>query len=162
MRCSCGEAMRKSRYFWLAYSAAVGLAVFWGARLLSPRFLEHPHRINLASYEKIQGGMTLSDMESLLGVPPGDYSTQSYFRFGGIGLSDAWQIEWIGNEGRIGVQLDKQNRVTRHAWEQHFNTEETLFDKVRGWFGFQSKAKIPSGTVFWGPIPGKVNWDASP
>src|SRR6516165_1126910 len=71
-----GEAiMTKRRLFWLAYAACVGLAVFWGIRLIPQR-----HRISAKSYDEIQVGMTLKEVETLLAVPPGDYSTRPFRR----------------------------------------------------------------------------------
>jgi hypothetical protein len=46
--------------------AAVGVGIQW---LLTPK-----HRITKESLELIKVGMTQSEVEDILGVPPGDYS----------------------------------------------------------------------------------------
>ena len=126
-----GEAiMTKRRLFWLAYAACVGLAVFWGIRLIPQR-----HRISAKSYDKIQIGMTIKEVETLLGVPPGDYSTRPFLRHHSEGRRGFnWEFQWIGNDCRIGVRLDQHGKVAGSGYEQHFPVmEETFFDKVRGW-----------------------------
>src|SRR5215471_8048203 len=116
--------MTHRRLFWLAFAACLCLAVFWGVRLLTTQ-----HRINRESFEKIQVGMTQSDVESLLGVPPGDYSTREYtFLEPPWPLSKIWEFQWIGNDGRIRVKLDEKRNVATYHWCPHL-IKETLLDK---------------------------------
>jgi len=178
------------RLFWLAYAACVGLAVFWGVRLLTPR-----HRISRENYEKIQVGMTPQGLEALLGVPPGDYSTRPCFSIendggwrdwsarqitwtsneGSIGVRlntandggwrdwSARQITWTSNEGSIGVSLNTANKVAGHFWVEHYPIEEEIIDKVRGWFGDNKKPNdIRQFIFFSGVFRGKIDWDKSP
>ncbi|HMF15961.1 MAG TPA: hypothetical protein VKE98_02090 [Gemmataceae bacterium] len=122
--------MTKRRLFWLAYAACVLLAVFWGARLLTPR-----HRINRESLEKIQVGMTLEEVEAILGVPPGDYATKE------IGIA------WVGEEGAIHVMLNPEGRVSYLAWLEPWREligEVTFLDKLRGWFGLRQMYPVSS------------------
>jgi len=53
----------------LALLAVFVLATVAGRRWLAPP----PHQINRESYEQIRAGMTLAEVEALLGVPPGEY-----------------------------------------------------------------------------------------
>jgi hypothetical protein len=128
----------KGRLFWLAYATCLGLAVFWGVRLLPPG-----HGINLESYDKIQIGMTLEEVKVLLKVPPGDYSTRPYLRHKSEDRRGFnWELQWIGNDCRIGLRLDKRRKVAGHGWEEHIPTgEETFFDKLCRWMPFQGENK---------------------
>ena len=120
--------MKKRRIYWLTFAACVGLAVFWGVRLLTP-----PHRINRESLEKIQVGMTLDEVEAILGVPPGEYATKEC------------GIEWVGDEGAIHVMLNPEGRVSYKAWlEPWFIGEVTFFDKLQGWFGLRQMNPVSS------------------
>src|SRR5260370_895254 len=109
--------MTKRRLFWLAFAACLGLAVFWGVRLLTPR-----HRINRESFDKIQIDMTLGEVEAILGVPAGKYvtgpSTYDFFNGDGIGFLDGDRVlDWIGDWGQIQVLLNTKNKVSaKHKW----------------------------------------------
>jgi hypothetical protein len=121
--------MTKPRLFWLTFAACLGLAAFWGVRLLTPR-----HRINRESLEKIQVGMTLEEVEAILGVPPGDYATKEC------------GIAWVGDEGAIHVMLTPEGRVSYKGWVEPWREligEVTLLDKLRGWFGLRQE---------WSPV----------
>jgi hypothetical protein len=137
--------MTKHSLFWLAYAACLGVAVFWGLRLLPPR-----HRINPESFEKIQVGMTLEDVEAILGVPAGKYYKGSYFLLGPWQkVGNLWVCcgeclgqqslsgdkEWIGKDGAIAVWLDSQERVVRQEFSDLMSCEvqERFFDKLLSW-----------------------------
>src|SRR6516165_3894766 len=68
------DAMRKHRRSRLAALAAVAviLSVVAAQQTHTPR---PPHRINRDSLERLGPGMTLPEVEAILGAPPGDYST---------------------------------------------------------------------------------------
>ena len=136
--------MTKPRLFLLAFAACLGVAVFWGVRLLPPR-----HRINPESFEKIQVGMTLEEVEAILGVPPGDYATKQhvYDLWGGDGvvLGLRHRIAWAGDEGAIHVILSPEGRVSHKLWlDLCFIGEVTFLDKLRGWFGLRQKMNAVS------------------
>ena len=136
--------MTKPRLFLLAFAACLGVAVFWGVRLLPPR-----HRINPESFEKIQVGMTLEEVEAILGVPPGDYATKQhvYDLWGGDGvvLGLRHRIGWVGDEGAIHVILNPEGSVSHKLWlDLWFIGEVTFLDKLRGWFGLRQKMNAVS------------------
>jgi len=67
----CGELMTvKRKLLWVGITAGLVLAVYFVMRPSVPK-----HNINPASLEKIENGMTLADVEAILGVPSGDYTT---------------------------------------------------------------------------------------
>ena len=61
---------RKKKLVCFAIVAALIPAVYFFMRPSVPK-----HNINPASLEKIENGMTLADVEAILGVPSGDYTT---------------------------------------------------------------------------------------
>ena len=108
--------MRKRR-FWLLGTAGcaclVALGIVW--------LLEFRSGITKSNYRRIREGMTLQEVQSLLGGPPGNYSR---FPEKEAGL---WTIDpdrpdlnreffigrevWIGNELAVAVWFDEQERV---------------------------------------------------
>jgi len=143
-----GEAiMTRCRLYWLAYAACVGLAVFWGVRLLTPR-----HCINRENFEKIQIGMSQEEVESLLGAPPGDYTRGSLLVLAQEPSKNInwvvppWDLtwgdaRWIGKDAAVAVWLDPQKCVTKTEFAVVicFNAETTFLDKFRGWLGLENK-----------------------
>jgi hypothetical protein len=90
--------------------------------------------IRYRNFETIQEGMTLADVEALLGCPPGNYATGrlcmivvqndasiSYQPLIGVGLHSygitdpglgAW-YGWRGDRGQITVMVDNEGKVFR-------------------------------------------------
>jgi hypothetical protein len=113
------------RWLWpaLALSLAVLLAV--AQPVLFPP--GNP-RITKASYDRIQLGMRLEDVRSILG-PPGDYRTGPTALFGAPcfmeaaprRLSGPWveafekltELRWEGDEAEIAVSIDPAGEVVR-------------------------------------------------
>jgi hypothetical protein len=81
-------AMTARCLFWLGFLACLSLAFFVGVRLLTPR-----HRIGYENYQKIKIGMALAEVEALLGVPAGDYSTRPvvFYRVGRAERPHRWE-----------------------------------------------------------------------
>ena len=101
------------------------------------------------SFEKIQVGMTLEEVEAILGVPPGDYATKQhvYDLWGGDGvvLGLRHRIGWAGDEGAIHVILNPEGSVSHKLWlDLWFIGEVTFLDKLRGWFGLRQKMNAVS------------------
>src|SRR5262249_31624007 len=89
-------------------ATAVGVLAYAGWWLATPR-----HRISLNSSVEIQHGMTLEQVEAILGVPPGNYATQEEFRR--MGGGQTWHqttggrcrcAEWVSDELAIWVYFD--------------------------------------------------------
>jgi hypothetical protein len=110
----------KNRRFWiLLLAVGAGLAVLpilWYALSLRAG-------VTQANYERIREGMTLREVENLLGGPPGNYSRIPDKEAG------LWTIDpsrpdlnrqffigrevWIGDELAVAVWFDDQGRVAR-------------------------------------------------
>jgi hypothetical protein len=140
-----GFAMTKRRLFWLAYAACLALTVFWGFRLLAPR-----HRINRENFDQIRAGMSLEEVTSVFGAPPGDYTKGSYLLFPEehanwcSGLDSTWgDARWIGNDGAVAVWWGHHLRVRKTEFAQviRFDAEQTFLEKFRGWLGLEKQRK---------------------
>jgi hypothetical protein len=83
---------------------AVGLVLFGAVfALLRPR----PCPVNRAAYERIEEGMTLADVEAILGGPPGDYQTRPSVHYPHIGALEVCPEEsWEGDELPVQVYFD--------------------------------------------------------
>jgi hypothetical protein len=104
----------------LGLTACVGLAglLVW----LNSRT---PH-INTQTFEQICPGMTVAEVEAILGVPPGDYTggkvkiyheevREGVRRGNVVGPGDHY-TEWVGEEIAVLVWLDDDGKVARKEW----------------------------------------------
>ena len=94
--------------------------------------------ITLDNFERIQRGMTLQEVKSLLKAEPGDYSTRpdaSYYRLGVDFFGDTSQIfvhgseihTWLTNRLVIFVWLDDDGKVSSKSISPvRFHTKPTL------------------------------------
>jgi hypothetical protein len=131
----------KNRRLWILLTAGgAGLAVLpllWYAFSLRPG-------VTQASYKRIREGMTLREVENLLGGPPGNHSRIPDKEAG------LWAIDpdrpdldrrffigrevWIGNELAVAVWFDDQERVARK--ESYQTLDRPLLQRLRdplGW-----------------------------
>ncbi len=72
--------------------------------------------IRWANYSKVTEGMMRAEVESLLGGPPGDYSSRSIrlrriLNFEGGSFRSATWSQWISNQSRYTVHFDNAGRV---------------------------------------------------
>jgi hypothetical protein len=131
----------KNRRLWvLLMAVGAGLAVLpilWYALSLRPG-------VTQANYQRIREGMTLQEVESLLGGPPGNYSRIPDKEAG------LWTIDpsrpdldrqffigrevWIGNELAVAVWFDDQERVARK--ESYATLDRSLLERLRDRLGW--------------------------
>jgi hypothetical protein len=97
---------------WLLILGALGLLAVVGVLVLV--FLPQPgDRITRETFDEIREGMTLWEVEQLIGVPPGDYTTGDrvvYLPPASAGHGPI-RHEWQGDEGGIEVWLNADGRV---------------------------------------------------
>lgn len=90
-----------------------------------------------ANRDRIEVGMTETEVEAILGGPPGDYSTRDLFVMGvetdGGSLSMTRdRIEhWCADEGFLSVGFDSNGRLT---WTR-FDPAVVLLTPVENWVG---------------------------
>lgn len=119
--------------------------------------------ISRANFLRIEDGMTLAEVEGLLGGPPGDYSTgdlepeaptaEEAARFGSEAEarlsarallrryrgaadgSDGHEPGWVGDRALIVVRLDEAGRVAGRDFASVRPVAEPPLAKLRRWLG---------------------------
>src|SRR5262249_15470800 len=131
---------RKKKLVCLGIVAALIAAVYFLIRPGVPS-----HNINLATVERIQKGMTLAEVEAILGVPAGDYTTGPTTSHcnGWMGPGDK---EWAGDEGVIAVWFDREGKISGADFAPVSpRTGLTWFEKLQIWLGLMEKTERISG-----------------
>jgi hypothetical protein len=122
---------RPCRFLLFSLAAVlVGLAI--GVWLLWPTASDH---INHNSYQKIQEGMSLAQVEHLLGGPPGHYNTRP---IGPLITEVTMPVgatlqEWVGNDWRISVCLSADASVLFAEIDPVPIRAESVVDRLRRW-----------------------------
>jgi hypothetical protein len=102
--------VRRKRLLLCLGAVAAGLALaWWGPRaLLAPTL----HNLTPESFERVQEGMTLAEVEATLGGPPGDYTGGGMVPLILLSNTQAWADSrmWVGDELAIDVSLDDRGR----------------------------------------------------
>jgi hypothetical protein len=84
----------------------------------------HSNKVTFAesSCDEIRKGMTLQQVEEILGMPPGDYTSAEYlFDLPNVTARDLQRQSWKSDAGEIIVWFDENNRVDDAAFRQlHF------------------------------------------
>jgi hypothetical protein len=126
--------MRSKRLPLILACLAVALtAGYVTLRLTAPR----PNLI-LENIGRIEDGMTVQEVEKILGAPAGNYSS----------LRDAEAAElnpcyhkpgdkiWLDDEMWLGVRFDEAGKVTTWDFYRHRrNQNKTFLDYLRSWLG---------------------------
>jgi hypothetical protein len=109
-----------------AVLAVSALVVVWFG---SPR-----DRISEANYARIREGMTLHEVETVLGGPEGSYTSEGNDWAMEMALLKApvghTRRTWMGDDGGIRIEFDEQERVVTQEWCPR---RESFFARVRGW-----------------------------
>lgn len=118
--------MNKRRWFLLLVVLLLGLVILVGVGVQQTR---DPGPIRYANLDRIQAGMSMADVEKLLGCPPGNYASGPLQRklVAADGESayisiDFLQSEspamrggtifvWLGERGEISVEFDHEKKV---------------------------------------------------
>jgi hypothetical protein len=108
------KQLRSSRLwpFFVALCAAI-VAVIWLPATRS--------QINQNNYDRIQDGMTLSEVNAILGVPPGDRRTREVMNPQKVAPEETWWRHdnhscssaeyWVSDEGWIWVGFSSDGRA---------------------------------------------------
>jgi hypothetical protein len=116
--------MRRRKLRWVA-GLAVLLAV--GALVLWPR----AERITAAIFHRIQAGMSLAEVEAILG-PPGDHSTVP---------------EDYGSLTKFTKYTQDSDTVVEESWGSGRTAEEWEFDRARVWVLFDASGKVAGAQI---------------
>jgi hypothetical protein len=150
---------RKTLLLILGSLAAVLLAGYGTLRLTAPR-----HRITDENFAAIQKGMTEAEVEAILGVPAGVYSSKGntgfygpplapFMGFGGSSIekepiwgefllgSGSFLVqtlggkEWVGEDLCVYVRFEAERVVATRCGEIIPSTDVSFLAKLRRWFG---------------------------
>ena len=134
----------------IALVLTILFVVAGGAILLWPR-----DRITVQSYEKIRVGMTLKDVEAILGGP--GISVEEYLHIeglrqnppqgDGILLNEPERTDaviaqiteakvWFGRRGYLEVQFDNKGQARWKYWMGWRLNDPTFIERVRDWLGW--------------------------
>jgi hypothetical protein len=126
---------RKKKWLCFGIAAAPVVAVYLVMRPGVPK-----NHIDFAGYQKINKGMTLAEVESILGVPVGDYTTGPTSSLKEWGDSPAPTIkEWISDKGLISVWIDDEDRIREAYFLPVSPRNLTLLEKLQVWLGLREK-----------------------
>src|SRR4051812_29388784 len=122
-----------TRRRWLLLGMLVAAAV-----VAAGLWLNQPPRsaINAENAAKIEIGMTLAEVEAVLGGPARDETTGPVndVIFGGeLMLPGGPSAEWVSDEYRVWVWLDSEGRVDLYSDSPVQRLPETPLEKLRRW-----------------------------
>jgi hypothetical protein len=139
---------RRKKLLSFGISAGLVVVVYFAFRTSAPK-----HNINGASFEKIKQGMTLAEVEAILGGPAGDYTTRPTISEcdGRLGPGDK---EWVSDDAAISVWFDPKGGILDASVSPVFRRNDlTWLERLRTWLGWREKTKrIP------GQAPLGTNW----
>ena len=99
-------------------------------------------RINDDTIKLINHGMSLNEVETVFGVPPGDYTTDSNIRYicpptppyrTRLNVNEA--IIWISDDAQAIIHFDDDGLVEGVFTGLRFPLNGTTWDKFRRWLG---------------------------
>lgn len=132
--------------------ALVGLLVASLSSLLWP--LPRKHRINAEGYALLELGMTEQEVESILGVPAGDYGPGKgeILDYGIMTLTslsistEPTGKKWLAGSFAITVCFDKERRARGMMTDQVYRAYDSHLEMVCQQFGLSQKKPYPPGT----------------
>ena len=139
---------RKKKLLWAGIAAGLAVALYFLVRPAAPK-----HNFDRASFEKINKGMTLAEVEAILGAPAGDYTTRPTTSDFDVGWGPG-EKEWVSNEGAISAWFDPECRILFASFSPVFlRTDLTWLERLQMWLGWREKTeRIP------GNEPLGTNW----
>jgi hypothetical protein len=130
------EAIMRKRW-WLA------LSVLLVAAIAVAFFFFRPAGVTCFGFARIRIGMTSELVKSVIGVPPGNYSSRE-----DIGIVDHWASDWHVGEEKSGRQetwysddgclrliYDKDGTVAYKEWLGMVDHGPSFWKRVKGWVG---------------------------
>ncbi len=129
-----------------------------GACLLAAGYFVHAwltkSPINRDTFERIEEGMTVKEVEELIGLPPGSYGTawQRVNVLGDEADHKFWHlshekkyVHWSSNDGEITVSVSPDGKVTGKMFYYLEGTiSEGPLDTLRRWIGFPREPVVMS------------------
>lgn len=137
--------MRKRLFIGLGLVVVVLGACYLTLWLTTPR-----QRVRREAFEHIRVGMTLAEIEAIVGLPPGDYTTRpsviqcaadqedvagAYFEYGSRDDPKRRWREWIGDQGLIVVRLNAESKVSDSGFCDVRPAEPSFLERLRKLLG---------------------------
>jgi hypothetical protein len=100
--------------------------------------------VTLAATARVDIGMTADDVESILGGPPGDYSTHSNATTSSVKLKSEGDNNtkvWLGNDGLAVVKFDERRQVDGVSFIEFSWMPESVLDRVQRWVGLSAGSR---------------------
>jgi hypothetical protein len=125
----------------LGFAAVLVLAAGWLCFIWPT---PHNHNINAEGFEQLSLGMTEKEVETVLGVPAGDYGFGDW-KITGRGarnlsfFSDGEEKDWIANLFTITICFDAQGRVRGMARCETSSAYDSPLETVSQWMGLSPK-----------------------
>lgn len=119
----------------MAWTILISL-VFYFAVIPAYRWMTAPPPLNVAAFDQVRPGMSMEEVSSLLGGPPGDYG-----RFdgnammtleGAFGPPGSLEADWFDDDNRLEVWFDQAGTVVHVHRRAHFTRRpESISDTLR-------------------------------
>jgi len=126
--------MRRKRLLLIVgYLTAMLLATYGILRLTAPR-----PKLTLDNMEAIEHGMTLQEVEKILGAPAGNYSSMRDAEAADLPqcYDKPGDKIWVDDQMWLGVRFDETGKVTTYDYYRHRrNQDKTFLDHLRRWLG---------------------------
>jgi hypothetical protein len=108
--------MRRKCLFYILITVVLGAVLFW--RLALSFMVTEPRKITFSREDtnRISIGMTRSEVEAILGVPPGDYTTGPCDEPPNLGGWPFGRTSWASDMGAISIRFDPGGRVQEVAF----------------------------------------------
>jgi hypothetical protein len=124
--------------------ALLAASLFLGGWLLQPK-----PRIDIATFQQIRIGMTLPEVEAIIGAPPGDYGVGKGVLFD-LGLDmDPREIDtrvrkdWLAKDEAISIWLDEQGTVQRMLMPSVHRDYDNTLDWLMVELGIKARKARP-------------------
>jgi hypothetical protein len=97
--------------------------------------------VNRIAYEQVEEGMTLAEVEGILGGPAGWYATEDVTCGGGCGNwsgvdgKEFVRKLWVGNRVSVDVAINQEGRVEHKRVKEMFPAQANLFDRIQTQLG---------------------------
>ncbi|SRR5713101_6039552 len=85
-------------------------------------------------YDRIRLGMTRSEVETQLRMPPGNYRTDGV-DWAPFCMGDLGKVEWLSDEGEILVRFDESARVEECQFNKPPPCNRSWLLRLRAWIG---------------------------
>lgn len=134
----------------------VSVGCLWVGSFFVFRWLERSP-INRTAFDQIGVGMTLIEVEEIIGLPPGEYGYKNHrVQVLPEAAESFWYasyekryVFWSSNDGEIIVSVSPEGMVTgKMFYELEGGQPETVMEIVRRWLGLQpANATLPPDIV---------------